>query len=322
MRAGTRSAVRAAVLGLVVVVQVVVIWSLAAGRPSLHRADVVVAGPDAVARLVADDLRERGDGGFDATAVASARDAEQAVADGRAVAGYVVDLREDSTRVLLSAANGGRLDDQLQSQGLDVLARYTSKHVVAYVGDPPGEGPSRGLARSTVLAAVVLGWLLAIAVTVRHGPVDDTFRAGLERVGRLALGSFALGLATIVLGLLAGAGPWLGLVVAASALVAAVTTTALESLLGVDGIGVATVLFVLSAGPLLTGAATEMLPGPWSALTPYLLHGAALDAADGLVLGLGHRGVHGVVVLAVWAAGSALTLVVARRERRRAGVRL
>ncbi|KQY58183.1 hypothetical protein ASD11_00485 [Aeromicrobium sp. Root495] len=322
MRAGTRSTVTAAVLVVVVLGQALVVWSLAAGRPSLHHADVVVAGPDAVARLAADDLRERGGGRLDAVAVASTRDAERAVADGRAVAGYVIDLRDDRTRVLLSAANGGRLDAQLRDQGLDVLARYTSTHDVAYVGEPPGEGPSRGLVRTSVLAAVVLGWLLAIVATVRAGPVDDTFLAGLGRVARLAAGSVGLGVVALVVGLAAGAGPWLGVVVAASALVAAVTTTALESLLGVYGIAVATFLFVLSAGPLLTGAATEMLPDPWSGLTPYLLHGGALDAADGLVLGLHHRGLHGAAVLLVWVVGSVLTLTVARRERQRAGVEL
>jgi hypothetical protein len=81
-------------------------------------------------------------------------------------------------------------------------------------------------------------------------------------------------------------------------------------------------VFVLTAAPLVRADHPWLLPTPWSEVTPWLPHGAALEAA-GQVAGYGGAGTaRPVAVLLAWVVVSLVTLAISRRERRRAGVLL
>jgi hypothetical protein len=77
---------------------------------------------------------------------------------------------------------------------------------------------------------------------------------------------------------------------------------------------------LVSAAPLARVEHPLLLPTPWVQLTPWLPHGAALDAARQIAWFDGAGTPRPVLVLIAWLAVSCVVLAVSRRERRRAGV--
>lgn len=305
---------------LIVAVQVLAVWTIARGDPRPHDLPVAVAGPDAIAGLVA--TQADGSTPLELTASRSAADARGEIRDGRAAAALVIDLRTNRSTLVLSRAGGGRLDAVLEREVGAVAQRYTSRLSVEHLGDA-SRTPPRWVAYAVALGSVALGWVIALAITLRRGPVDDTLAEGFSRNVVAVAWSTALGLAVVLLGLLTGAQPLLlGVVAGTSAYTAAITTVALQSLFGVRGIALATVLFVLSAGPLVTGVDPSLLPTPWGAVTPWTLHGAALQAVVSVLLDQPARLPRAAAVLVVWILGALLVNVLARRARRAAGVTL
>jgi hypothetical protein len=112
------------------------------------------------------------------------------------------------------------------------------------------------------------------------------------------------------------------LLLAIAMLATSAATLALAGVLGVGGVGFATLVFVVSAAPLARVEHPLMLPTPWVQLTPWLPHGAALDAARQVAWFDGAGTLRPAVVLLAWLAVSCVVLAVSRRERRRAGVDL
>lgn len=309
-----------AVTVVLVAVQVAAVWSIARGDARPHDVPVAVAGPDEIAGLVA--AQSDGSTPLDLTAAGSAAAARDEVRDGRAAAALLIDLRTNRSTLVLSRAGGSALDDVLEREVGAVAQRYTSRLTIDRLGDA-SRTPPRWVAYAVALGSVALGWVIAVAITLRRGPVDETLAQGFSRNVLAVAWSTVLGLAVLGLGLATGAQPLLlGVVAGATAYTAAITTVALQSLYGVRGIALATVLFVLSAGPLVTGVDPSLLPTPWDAVTPWTLHGAALQAVVSVLLDQPARLPRAVAVLVMWILGALLVNVLARRARRAAGVTL
>ncbi|MFT3865675.1 MAG: hypothetical protein QM729_15515 [Solirubrobacterales bacterium] len=144
-----------------------------------------------------------------------------------------------------------------------------------------------------------------------------------ERFGVLALYSLAAGVGgALIVGPLLGAmtGSFAG-VAGVGALVvfaAGSVTIALEELIGIVGIGVAILIFVVLGNPSAGGAyQSELLPGFWRAIGDLLPNGAAVESLRRIVYYGGDGAWVHVVAIAIWCllAVLATAMVAAYRGR-------
>lgn len=301
--------------------QLGVLISLALAGPSDHprHAPIGIVAPPVVATALVDRADTLPDDSFDAHALATAKEGRRSVRAGHSVAVVVVDLRRDQDTLYLAGANGDELNREVrervegmeQSFGRDVVVRDL-------VPARDGDAGRRGV---YVIAGLCsgLGFVVALVVTWLRGPTAPTLALGVRRIAVVAAIAGALG------GLIAVAASarydsgfftWWA-IAALTVLVGSVTTLALESVFGVLGLGVATTVFVLAAAPLVRLTHPLLLPEPWATITPWLPHGAALEAGTGQAYFDGPGG-RAPLIAMVWIVLSVLTMVVARRERERA----
>jgi hypothetical protein len=310
-----RTVIAATLVGLL---QLAVVLTLVLGTSAdtTHRAPLVVVAPPVVATAIVDQANGLAGAPVDAQIGASDGAARRAVRDGDAVAAVLVDLRRETDTVLVAGARGSRLNDVVADQ-VRTFERTFGRDVrlVELVPARAGDAGQRW-AYAAVGAWLLVGFVIALVVTWRRGPVAASFRLGARRL--LACATVAVG-AALLIGATAAvrydggfAAWWLAGALAVFTVTA--TTLALESLFGVMGIGAATALFILTGAPLVRLASPWLLPEPWAAVTPWLPHGAALELASGQAY-FGGPELRPVLVLVAWTALALLTMVVARRER-------
>lgn len=302
----------------VLVLQVLVLGSFLAKGPSPtpRGAPVAVVADPVIIAAVVDQATDLADGAVDFGTAESEAAALAGVADGRLVAAVIVDLRVEQDTVLIASANGEDLNRSVLGLTKTIESAVGRDVVVEDVAPTrDGDDSARGV-YLLIGACVLLGFIAPIGLTWLRGPVASTFARGVARLALVAASATAGGLVVaFVAAVRYDVGPmgwWLiaGLTLAASATV----TLALESLFGVLGIGIATALLVLSAAPMAQLTSPLMLSGPWSSITPWLPHGAALDAARAQAY-FGGADLRSLLTLAAWSALAVLTLVVSRHER-------
>ena len=167
---------------------------------------------------------------------------------------------------------------------------------------------------------MVVGFAGAVLATVRRGPVEGSLRGGVIRIHRFVL--LAMG-CSVVAAPLGAAGSVAVLPVVALTfllvLVAAMLTTALQSVLDIAGLD-ATILFALTAAPLARGTHPIALPEPWVALTPWLPHGAGLAIARAVIVFGGTGSARDWALLGAYVGLAIVTVTAARQARARAGL--
>lgn len=316
-----RRAVRATVWAALVALQVVVVVTLALAGPDdmTHRAPIRIVGPPVVAASVVDTANDMSGRPVVAKPLATDAQARASVMSGRSVAAVVIDLRNETDVLYVASANGRTLNRVLAAQVAEVESSFGRRAVVRdLVAARAGDAGHHRVYVMTGIAMLV-GIAVAVVITWRRGPRAETLGGGARRQAvSVAVAVVAGGALAAYASSFYDTGPvrwWLVLVL--TILAASTTTFALEALFGVVGIGAATTLLVLSAAPLVTFVHPLLLPEPWSALTPWLPHGAGLAAGTNVAYFGGDQVVRPVGVLVVWSALSILTTVVARRERLR-----
>lgn len=168
-----------------------------------------------------------------------------------------------------------------------------------------------------VVALVVAGYLGAAFLGLVFGTKPVGARVWWRLLGIVAL---SLVMAPLAVALVHAIGPldghFLGLTGACLLLCLAVGAIAvgLQSALGVVGTGVCILLFVVLGNPASGGAyATELLPGFWRTVGPYLPTGAGVDLVRNIAYFDSHALGRPVAVMALWLAlGVALTAAFAR----------
>jgi hypothetical protein len=319
-RTGRRAAVTLVVLGLQVVVCLVLLVVPLDGEP--HRAPVTISAPAVVADSLAAQVDRRAGRPLEAGAVTSADQARRDVQRGRAVAGLVIDLRLNRATLLVSSAQGEELTAAVSGVVGAMAAPFAVDIRTEDVAPvPPGSAGQRGL-RIAVAASIILGLLFAIVVTWWRGPVADEWsHAALRIVSAVGVAAAAsLALAVDAANQVGGSVPGWWCVLGLAMLATSAATLALAAVLGVAGVGLATLVFIVSAAPLVRIEHPLLLPAPWGGMTPWLPHGAGLDAARQIAWFGGDGAARPLTVLGAWLAVSCVVLAVARRERRRAGV--
>ena len=304
----------------IVAIEALVLISQLGRAPAPHRVPLAIAAPAVVAQgLVAsaDALPGRP---FDvrildyAESAAAADAARNAVRDGSSDAAIALDLTAETDTLYVSTVADDDLNRAVRVRITAMEGDYGRRLRVMAV--PPTHNGQIGRAAAYVLTGgwVVLGFGCTAGLTVLRGPFAATFRLATARVLGLAAACVLISLFVAVLARL-GNLPLIWLLGAATMLGAAWTTLALESLARLAGIGAATTLFVLLAGPLFALDDPQLLPWPWSAVTPWTLHGAALEVANHVVHFDAAPVLRAICVLAAWIGLPLLTMAVARRER-------
>ncbi|KRF17778.1 hypothetical protein ASG90_05385 [Nocardioides sp. Soil797] len=314
----------AVLLVVVLAVQALLLIAIARsasfGEP--HDLPIAVVTAPVVADALADQANAMEGRPFEAAAARDSTAARESVERGTAAAWLEVDLRRTRDVLVLNAANGKRLNDAILDRIRAVEASYDRTVVVRELDTSHG---SSHRADTLALLAHVIAFVFVVVVSLLFGPVTRTLGRGLLR--HLALAGVAVVASTaLAVSPLAGPGEPSLLVIAVlllSILVVGSATLALEALAGLSGLGVAAVLFVVQAAPLLLQTDTRLFPRPWPAVIAVTPVGAMERALANLVSyedgpGIGRP----VLVLWVWLAIALLTSLVARRVRDRAGVDL
>jgi hypothetical protein len=307
---------------LVALLQLVVVVTLALAGPDedTHRAPVRVVAPPVVGASLVERAAALPGRPVEVLTLPSRADAVDSVRSGRSVAAIVVDLRRTTDSVLVAGANGEDLNRALQEQIAAVEASYGRRITVRDV--VPARDGDAGHRHVFGFAAVcmLLGLLSAVVITWQRGPRAVTLVRGVLRLLVNALVGVVAGavLAGAAVQVYDGTGFWRWWLLAALTILAgAMTTQALLSVFGVYGLGVATTVLVLAAAPLVTLVHPLLLPEPWATITPWLPHGAALEAGTSLAYFGGEQVLRPLLVLVAWSVISVITNVASRRELRR-----
>jgi len=314
---GSKQVVAAIVLG---VLQVVVFISLALAGPDdkPHGAPIRVVAPPVVATAVVDRANAMTGRPVDAQALQTEAEARQSVKGGRSVAAVVVDLRKDSDDVYVAGANG-EVFNRVVVEEIKQFERSFGRTVVVRDLAPArdGDAGARGV-YLLVGVSILLGFVGPIVITWVRGPVAQTLRRGLLRLSITTGSSIAVGL---IIGAFAATrydgdlATW-WLISGLTTLAVATITMALEGVFGVVGIGASATVFVLTGAPLVRLTHPLLLPEPWSTITPWLPHGAAIEAGRAQAYFGGAAG-RPLLTLVIWTMLAVMTLAVARRERER-----
>ncbi len=326
-----RDAVSVRTVALVVgvlVVQLAFILSYVGAfhAPRPQDVPVSVVAPAAVAAQVVEQLDGVAGTPLAATAVPDEATARTQLADGSTSAVLVVDPTGRADTLLIASGAG----TSVATAAEQVLTQVeTAQGRTLTVSDvvPLQSGDARGLSGFyLVIGWIVGGYLVAALLGVARGARPaTTLRAGLRLAAVLPYAVLSgIGGAVLVgpvLGALTGhfwalAGVGTLLVVGAAAV-----TMALQVALGVLGIGVTVLLFVVLGNPSAGGAYQPVLLPPfWRALSGVLPNGVGTDAVRRIVYLGGSGAGADVAVLAAWAVGGIVaTLAAAAILHRGAG---
>jgi hypothetical protein len=294
--------------------------------PHPHNIPIAVVAPEPVAARVVTEINASAGHVGHAGVATGATAAQGQLKSGTISAALLVNVHGRTDRLLYAEAGGASVASAVQEIATRAEAsqhrRVTFTDVVPL---QPGDG--RGLTGFyLVIGWVVGGYLMAAALGTVLGPHPASRRLAELRLATIvpyALLSGLFGVLIVEQLLHALSGHFLELwglgtlVVAA----AAAATMAVEALIGVAGIGVVVLAFVILGNPSAGGAyQTTMLPGFWRAISGWLPNGAGTDSVRRIVY-FGSHGVTGhLLVLALYVvAGAGITL--ARSPAIRGGFR-
>ncbi|MGZ6791719.1 MAG: DUF3533 domain-containing protein [Mycobacteriales bacterium] len=290
-----------------------------APRPQHVRVGLVA--PSQVAASSVDRLNALPGRPLAVRAVGGEQQAREQVRAGDLSAALVVDPSGTTDRLLV-ASGGGASTATAVEEVLARVERAQQRSATTVDVVPLQAGDARGLSGFyLVVGWMVGGYLVASLLGVVGGARPATPRRAAIRLAALVPYAVLSGLGgALVAGPLLGAldGHVLALwgVGALVVFAAAAATTAFQVLLGVVGIGVAVLLFVVLGNPSAGGAyQADLLPPFWRAIGDVLPNGAGTDTVRRVVY-FGGAGTAGhLLVLAAWAlAGTVVALLAATRR--------
>lgn len=289
--------------------------------PKPHRVRVAVVAPAQARPAVLGKLNALPGEPVRASAAVDEPDARRQVLQRRSDAAFVLDPAGTSDTLYTASAAGPALATVV----LEISRQIeTAQHRQVTVVDlrPPAAGDGRGLSSFyLVIGWMVGGYLAASILGVAGGARPVSRHRVVIRLGALAAYAVASGIGgALITGPVLHALPghfWqlagIGTVVVFAA---AAVTTALQVLLGVIGIGVAILLFVVLGNPSAGGAyPTALLPPFWRWIGPLLPPGAGTTTVRNTVYFGGHATGRAWLVLIGYAVAGVLLAVLAAQLR-------
>lgn len=291
--------------------------------PKPHEISLAVVAPPSIAHRTAAALD-----GLDGSPVAtrlvdSTSDARELVRTGE-VSGALIVSSSGTVDTLIVASGGGvSVSSALEQVATRVNATQNRTITVEDVV-PLQDGDERGLtAFYVVIGWIVGGYLAAALIGVAKGARSTNLRRATIRVCAMIPYSLASGLGgALIVGPLLHAleGHTAALFAVGSLLVfaTAVVTMAFQSLLGVLGIGVTVLVFVVLGNPSAGGAYREqLLPAFWRWIGQALPNGAGTTAVRQIVYFGGRDIAWPIATIAIYAlAGLLATLLAGELSRR------
>ena len=291
--------------------------------PTPHRIPVAVVAPAAVADQLVRQLDELDGEPILARTADSADQARALVLDRTVDAAVVVDAGGTTDTLLVASASGPAVSDTAAQIAQHVEAARNREVTVEDIL-PPAAGDGRGLSSFYLaLGWIIGGYLVAAILGIAGGARPADTRRTLIRLGALALYAVASGLGGAlivgpVLDALPGHHGQLWAIGALVVFAAGAATVAFQVLLGIAGIGVTILAFVILGNPSAGGAyPAPLLPPFWRAIGPWLPPGAATTAIRNTVYFEGHATTGPLWVLAGYAIGGAVLALVATLLRQR-----
>ncbi|MBS1892466.1 MAG: DUF3533 domain-containing protein [Actinobacteria bacterium] len=293
--------------------------------PKPHSVKLAVVAPGAAATEVVERLNALPGTPLEASVATGEAAARRQVRDDKVSGALVVDPSGTTDRLVLAGAAGGALSSALE-EVVELVEAGEERSVKVVDVVPLQGGDYRGLTSFYVVVGwLVCGYLLAALLGILSGSRPASVRAVGERLALLLAYSAAAGIGgALIIGPLLGA--LSGDFVAIAALGALLTfaagavTLALEELLGIAGIGVAILLFVVLGNPSAGGAyQAELLPGFWRAIGDLIPNGAGVEAARRIVYFDGDGALGHILVIIVWILVAVLAAVATASRRQVVG---
>ncbi|WP_432138534.1 MULTISPECIES: ABC transporter permease [unclassified Streptomyces] len=283
-----------------------------------------VVAPRAAAQQTVDRLEGLPGDPLDPRTVADAATARRQILD-REIDGALIIGAAGTTDTLLVASGAGRALAGTLEDAVTALETNRSRTLRTVDVAPADTQDANGLTSFYVTVGwCVGGYLCASIMAVSSGAGRTNPRRAVIRLAAMALVGIAAGLGgALIVGPVLGALPgsfaayWgLGALIVFAV---GAATLALQSMLGLAGIGVAILLVVILGNPSAGGALPPpMLPPFWKAIGPALPPGAGTWSARSIAYFNGNALTGPMLVLSAWAvAGTAATLLTAALRGRR-----
>lgn len=281
-------------------------------NPTPHRVPIAVVAPAPVSAHLVSELNALPGRPLHAQAATSAADARAMLSNGSTSAALLVSGTSTTDSLLVATGGGAAVATAVQTViGDTESAQHRSLTVTDAV--PAQAGDARGLSGFyLVVGWLVGGYLVAALLGIASGQRPTSGRRALIRLSIVAIYSLVVGLGgALIVGPALGA--LTGHVVALAALgallvfCAASVTMAFQSLIGVAGIGLTLLLFVILGNPSAGGPYPgSMLPAFWRVIGGAIPNGAAVQAVRDIVYFGAHNVTGNLLVIAAWAVGGAL----------------
>ena len=297
-------------------------------HPTPHQIPVTVVAPPQISGHVATELSGLPGQPLSATTVRTEAAGLTLLRNGSTSGVFIVNLAGKTDSLLVASGASAAVSTAVEDVFAQVeAAEHRTMKVTDAVPAQPGDG--RGLSGFyLVVGWLVGGYLVAALLGIAKGARPATTRRAIHRL--IAIVPYAilsgLGGAIIVgpvLGALTGhfiALWWLG---ALLVFCAAAVTIAFQVLLGVFGIGLTLILFVVLGNPSAGGAyPASLLPPLWRAIGNSMPNGAGVEAIRRIVYFGSYDVVGSLVVIAIYTvAGTAIAITGASVSARRAAAR-
>jgi hypothetical protein len=257
-------------------------------RPTPHQIPMSVTAPAATAaERAATQLSALPGDPVNATAVPDRATGLARLRDRSSYGLLEIAVSGDSDRLTVASAAGTSTVNALTSV-LQATEAHSGRRLTVVDIRPPASGDHNGLsAFYLVIGWMIGGYLAASLLGLSSG-------ARSANVNRITIRLIALALYATITALLGAliAGPWLHALPADTlglwgigtlvVFAAGAFTTALMTMAGIIGIGIAILLFVIAGNPSAGGAyGWPLLPPFWAAIGPWLPPGAGTDAVRG-----------------------------------------
>ena len=294
----------------------IVVWRDARDA-QIRYAPVGVAAP----AIVADSLARESDSlpghPFDSRVLTTSAEARSEVRDGSLVAALVVDLSSTSDTLYVGGANGSTLVKAVTDRVRAVEESHGRAATVTDLVPARSHDKDQYFVRLLVLIWTVIGFAVAAGIAVAKGAQAPTRATSVVRLAGLGGVAVVAGL----IGAIVAASSYDGhllpvwLLGTLSVFAAGATTMACQSLFGLAGIGIATVVFLMLAVPDYIATHTLLLPQPWPTVDPWVPHSAATSALVSIVYFGGSAALRPLLVLVAWSVLSIGVMALSRHER-------
>lgn len=298
-------AVAAAVLGLVVTVS----FGYADRDPRPHDVRIAVSASPVVRSQLEAGLQRTEPGGFVTVSVPSPRAAAQSVRSQSTAAAFIVPARGAAT--IVTAGASSLLSQQTIIATLtgasDALHRVTRPLDVV----PPQAGDRAGLSSFVFTLGLLIPSVLgSVGLFLLGAHLRLWWRAAAAALfALLAACAGVLALDTI-LGALTGAGGALIAIGFLGALSFVLFASALQSVVGLTGTGLAALAFIF-VGNAISGGSVPIafLPSAFRQIAPWLPNAAIVSGARDVVYFNGHHLGHPLLVLGLWSSVAFVVLL-------------